>query len=317
MSKDSGLVMGVDGGGSQTTAWLANLAGRILGKGRATASNYQSVGETDAQNALLSAIQDAFKLARIPMQQLDSLCLGLAGYGRDFDRQLIKAWAEKTGLSEQVVVVNDADLLLWAATPHGWGLGLVCGTGSIAVGRTQDGKTARAGGWGYLIGDEGSGYAIGIAALRAVVQAADQRIPDTRLTAGVLKKFNVAKAEELVPLIYQVRLTRETIAQLSSVVFETAQGGDWQAVSILDRAVTELTKAALSVGSQLNWQTPVPCALGGGIFQHYPSFVHQVLEGIRQGGMQLDPIQVVDEPVAGAVKLAIHSMKSNIEENQP
>ncbi len=311
--KETGLVMGVDGGGSQTTAWLANLEGRILGIGRSTASNYQSVGGPEAQNALLAAIQQSFRDAGIPFKKVDSLCMGLAGFGRDFERRMIKEWAEKVSLACKVMVVNDADLILWAATPQGWGMGLVCGTGSIAVGRTQGGETARAGGWGYLIGDEGSGYAIGIAALRAAVQAADHRIPGTRLVHGVLSALGLEQVEELVPYLYQGNPTRETIARLSGVVFTMAQKGDQQARSILDIAAFELSKAALAVGSRLGWKSSVPCAIGGGIFCHHPDFVERVLDHIRGGGLTLDPVQLAENPVAGAVRLAIQSLGSDFE----
>jgi len=306
--------MGIDGGGSHTTAWVANAQGEILGKGRAGASNYQSVGEAAAQNAILQVIQRTFKRAGLPPQQLDSLCLGLAGFGRDDEKRSIRRWAESAGLSRQVLVVNDADLLLWAATPEGWGLGVACGTGSIAMGKTPGGRSARAGGWGYLIGDEGSGYAIGLAALRAAVQAADLRIPPTRLMADALEALGLVHVEQLVKFLYQDTPSREKIASLAEVVFAAAEQGDRQASLILEEAVAELGSAALAVCRQLEWRGPVPCALGGGVFIHHPELADRVTSRIQEGGVKLEPISVVPEPAAGAVRLALRNLVAKPEE---
>jgi N-acetylglucosamine kinase-like BadF-type ATPase len=292
------------------------MEGEILGKGQAGASNYQSVGEAAAKNALQIAIHDAFSQAGQPIQKIDCLCMGLAGYGRDFEKRFIKEWAKKTNFAHQVLVVNDADLLLWAGTPEGWGLALLCGTGSIAVGRTPQGITTRAGGWGYLIGDEGSGYALGIAALRAAVMSADGRNPPTQLQQGVLAALELTQVEELVAYIYQDNPSREEIARLAGVVFSAAEKGEHQANMILGSAATELVKTAQAVYSKLRWQGSIPCALGGGVFLHNPEFVQRVINVSDKSGLQIEPIEVVAEPVIGAVKLAIHSMKSEVHRNQ-
>jgi N-acetylmuramic acid 6-phosphate etherase len=305
------FVMGIDGGGSHTKAWLATTKGKILGKGQAGASNYQSVGEAAAKNALWHTIQDAFTQAGQPMRKLDCLVMGLAGFGRDSEQRLIIEWADEADLAHRVVVVNDADLLLWAGTPDRWGISLVCGTGSIAVGRTIDGIIARAGGWGYLIGDEGSGYALGLAALQAAVKSADGRILPTQLLEGILAFFELTQVEELVAYLYQNRPSREAIAQLAEVVFSAAEKGDQQANLILESAAIELALAVQAVNSTLGWQGPVPCALGGGVFLHNPAFVHRVLKSSKEGGLQLEPVQLVAEPAIGAVRLAIYTLKSN------
>jgi N-acetylglucosamine kinase-like BadF-type ATPase len=308
---DTSLVMGIDGGGSRTTAWLANPDREILGRGESGTSNYQSVGETTATGSILQAIQSAFAQAGLTTRKLDSLCLGLAGFGRDDDRRLIYNWVVAVGVAEKVTVVNDADLLLWAATPEGWGLGLVCGTGSIAIGRTMNGETARAGGWGYLIGDEGSGYALGLAALRAAVQAADRRIPATSLQAGILEALGLEQVAQLVATLYQNNPGREGIAQLSEVVFSSARQGDRQAALILRQAAADLAKAGLAVCQQLDWSSPIPCALGGGVFVHHPELGRSVTRRIGRGGFRLKPVQITSEPVCGAVRLALRMLGPN------
>jgi N-acetylglucosamine kinase-like BadF-type ATPase len=95
-------------------------------------------------------------------------CLGLAGFDRPEDKQLLSEWAETGHWAERLLLVNDGDLVVAAGTPEGWGVGVIAGTGSIAVARAPDGRKARAGGWGHLIGDEGSAYGTVLAALKKV-----------------------------------------------------------------------------------------------------------------------------------------------------
>ena len=108
---------------------------------------------------------------------VDVVCFGLAGFDRPDDRQLLAGWADQARWGNRLVMVNDGDLVVAAGTPAGWGVGVIAGTGSIAVGRAPDGRTARAGGWGHLIGDEGSAYGVVLDALRLVARRWDGREP--------------------------------------------------------------------------------------------------------------------------------------------
>ncbi|HET9221200.1 MAG TPA: BadF/BadG/BcrA/BcrD ATPase family protein, partial [Roseiflexaceae bacterium] len=153
------LLLGVDGGGSGTRALLADRSGAILGAGAAGPSNHQAIGLEAAAQAIQSAIDMAFRDARVERSRpVAAICLGLAGAGRPEDRLRFEAWATRQNIARRCAVASDAELVLTAGTPDGWGVALICGTGSIAWGRAPDGRSARAGGWGYLLGDEGSGY---------------------------------------------------------------------------------------------------------------------------------------------------------------
>src|SRR5205814_2143843 len=129
---------------------------------------------------------------------------------------------------------------------------LISGTGSIAYGRNRGGAAARAGGWGHLIGDEGSGYWIGCQALSAVVRAADGRGPETRLTDQVLRHFAVAHAAGLVQVVYNRETSRQSLAALGPAVQQAHDQGDAVATEILERAAEELVLAARSVASRLD-----------------------------------------------------------------
>jgi len=191
-NQNKAFLIGVDGGGSKTVALLSDSDGRLLGLGTGGPSNYHVTGMQAAGAALTQSVRAAFANAGLEPCSPRAICLGLSGVDRPADQAEIQAWLDAEMPGTQAVIVNDAELVLAAGTPAGWGVALICGTGSIAYGRTQEGRTARAGGWGYLLGDEGSGYAIGLAALRAVVRASDGRAPHTRLTHSILEYWSLA-----------------------------------------------------------------------------------------------------------------------------
>ncbi len=182
------LILGVNGGGSSTDAWLAvganGAEAAVIGRGAAGPSNAKAVGLASARAALEAAIRGAFDSAGLDPSPVASACLGLAGFDRPEDRAVLTGWADEARLARRLVLVNDGDLVVAAGTPEGWGVGVIAGTGSIAVGRTPDGRTARAGGWGHLIGDEGSAYLVVLEALRLVARRADGREPQPAAAGG-------------------------------------------------------------------------------------------------------------------------------------
>ena len=177
MMSDSPLVLGVDGGGTSTVALLALPKGEPIGRGVAGPSNAKAVGAAAARQALEAAIAAAFADAGLESRTVSVACLGLAGFDRPEDKQLLGEWAEAGKWAERLILGNDGDLVVAAGTADGWGVGVIAGTGSIAVARTPDGRKSRAGGWGHLIGDEGSAYGLVLAALRRLARRADAASP--------------------------------------------------------------------------------------------------------------------------------------------
>ncbi len=169
------LVIGIDGGGTSTAAWLADETGHILGKGEAGASNIKAVGLEPGLAALDASIASAFAQAKLPPREVDLACLGLAGFDRPEDIAILERWNRDRSAAYRLHVVNDGDLVIAAGTPEGWGIGLIAGTGSIAVGIGPNHRKTRAGGWGPLFGDEGSAYFVALAALRLTAHRADGR----------------------------------------------------------------------------------------------------------------------------------------------
>ena len=301
---ESDLVLGIDGGGSKTQALLADGSGRLIGRGVAGASNYQAIGVEAGCAAIEQAARAALAAAGIDEPSPAAVCLGLAGAGRPEDQALFRAWARAQWSRARVVVVNDAELVLAAGTPEGWGLALICGTGSIAFGRGPAGRFARAGGWGYLLGDEGSGYAIGLAALRAVARAADGRAPATALTGALLSHWALAAPQDLIRRVYREGTSPSDIAGLAARVDEIAAGGDTVAEGILRDAGRELALALLAVADRLALRGPVACALAGGLIVHSSALLREALAAAAEQGLLLDPVSRVEEPARGAIRIA-------------
>jgi N-acetylmuramic acid 6-phosphate etherase len=254
-------------------------------------------------------VELAFVAANRPRAKVAAACLGLAGAGRPEDQQMIREWAEKIGLAQRIEVTTDGDLLLAAGTPDGWGLALVAGTGSIAMGRSADGRSARAGGWGYLLGDEGSGYALTVAALRGVARAADGRSPSTSLMEIFLARLGLGQAQDLVRAIHQDGLDRATLAGLAPLVLSAGEAGDSLAQACVEEGAMQLGEMAATVASRLKFNgSPVPLALSGGLLLGSPVYQRRVLESLHLRGVAGEPITPVQEPAEGALRLARRQM---------
>ncbi len=300
----SALVLGIDGGGTRTRARLANWHGDTLGEGEAGASNPQGIGFAAAQANLLTAIQNAFDAAHLERTRVAAACLGLAGADRPDERHLLTEWAREQ-IAPRVEIINDGLTVLAAGTPENWGVALIAGTGSSAWGRAPDGRTTRAGGWGYLIGDEGSAYWLACQALHAATQAADGRGDATRLLRASLDFWNLREPSELVARVYRTGLTPADFARLAPVVMDAAHAGDPVAQKIVADAADALATLIVAVARKLQFDaaTEIPLALTGGLLLETASLRARVLESARARGYRFAPA-LVHAPVAGAVRLA-------------
>jgi N-acetylglucosamine kinase-like BadF-type ATPase len=183
---------------------------------------------------------------------------------------------------------------------------IVAGTGSIAYGRDRAGRAARAGGWGYVLGDEGGGFWIGRAALNAVVRQFDGRGPQTLLTEMVIAEMHLGSPVDLVHAVYAGGLHRYAIAGIAPVVQRAADEGDAVATDLISRAGMELSAAATSVITRLEMRgEQFPTLLAGGVFRGVPSLITQVTSRLGEAAPRSDVRQLDREPAAGAVTLAL------------
>jgi N-acetylglucosamine kinase-like BadF-type ATPase len=313
------LLLGVDGGGTSTVAWLADREGNLRGRGLAGPSNARVIGDEPARQALIASITSAFEDAGLDPCRVASCCLGLAGFDRPAEKALLERWNTEHGWAEHLVLVNDGDLLLAAGTPEGWGIGVVAGTGSIAVGRAPDGCTGRAGGWGPLFGDEGSAYWVALAALRAMARAADGRVhalsPTDPLPGRICELFDVTRSAELIGAIYTPGVDRARIARVATLVVAAAQERSELAATILSEAAEELALAVLAVARALGLlersaTAAYPLALAGGFLLASPPLCDALLARLRIAGAPPHRVTPVPDPVFGALTLARRALES-------
>src|SRR5262249_17217403 len=231
-----------------------------------------------------------------------AVCLGIAGVDREDEAQVVRAIMRRIGYKSRVLVVNDALIALVAGARDDPAIVLIAGTGSIAYGRNGSGEAARAGGWGHMIGDEGSGYWIGREALAAVMRGADGRGPETALTSEILGHFGVADVSRLPRIVYDREMPRMSVAALGPIVQAVASGGDAVAIRILERAAEELVLAARSVTARLEMRGDAfTFFLAGGVFRVVPWLAGELPRRLAEVAPR-SQVQLLEvEPAVGAV----------------
>jgi N-acetylglucosamine kinase-like BadF-type ATPase len=302
------LILGVDGGGSKTLALLAALdeAGKItiLGRGRGGASNLRLSGKEQSLTSLDQAVDAALGEAGVPGRRLDCSVLALAGSTSPDVQNDIKNWADKRKLSSRLEIVHDAMPVLAHGTPDGWGIALIVGTGSVAVGVDPSGNTVIKGGWGHWFGDKGSGFYLGYKALAAVAEASDEIGPETLLSELVLEKLGTEDPRSILKEVSAGGDTRRSVAALAPLVMEAAERRDKVARGIIRDAVAEAVKLVAAVAKAIAFDSPFPLALAGGVICNSQHFRDELL--IRLNDIKVRPAEVtlVNEPVMGCLKIA-------------
>jgi len=296
-------VLGIDVGGTKTICMLADDDERIVAEGREDGANLQGAGELALEKVLHSVMEKTLEgTGIIP----SAICLGIAGVDRAADEAVVRGIMSRIGYKARILVVNDALIALQAGIGGAAGIVIVSGTGSIAYGRNDHGEAARAGGWGYVLGDEGSGYWIGRLALRAVVRHADGRGRVTSLTPRLLEHFGVERASELIHRVYQDDWSPRSIAAVAKYVQHARDEGDVVAAGILNRAAEELMTAATAVMSRLDLaERPFTFVLAGGMFHALPWLCDQMQLLLPALARQSHVMRLNDQPALGAVRLAL------------
>jgi N-acetylglucosamine kinase len=303
-------VLGIDAGGTKTVCLLADARGHVLAEARAGGANLQAVGEFEVEKVLHGIMDHAIGDRAL---RPEAICLGIAGVDRPADAAVAEGIMRRIGFKSRTLVVNDALIALVAGTGDEPGVVIIAGTGSIAYGRDAQGRAARAGGWGYLLGDEGGGFWIGRAALSAVVREFDGRGPHTQLTGLVLREMELASPTELIHAIYDKGLHRRAITSIAAVVHQASADGDAVAANILDRAAGELTSAAASVIARLDMRGEVfRIILAGGIFTGIPSLVPDVTARLCEVAPRARVQRLTVEPAMGAVRLALAALEGAV-----
>ncbi|MEP0548707.1 MAG: BadF/BadG/BcrA/BcrD ATPase family protein [Rhodothermales bacterium] len=294
-------VIGIDGGGTRTTVALADAHGELL---RRTGPP----GLVDPRNPAASAdvlvalIREARAEAGVDGPAA-ALCAGLAGVGNAAEREVVRASLAAQDVARRVVVVGDGETALEGAFAGGAGILVIAGTGSIAYGRSEDGHVERCGGWGMIVGDEGSAYGTGRAALVAALRAHDGRDPDSRLLPAVLDELGLRSPDEIPP--WAGRAEKTEIAALAPLVARVAAEGDDRAEQLVATTAQELARLVAALVERLGPWTNAPTVVYfGGMFRT-PGFARRVDDAIAQavpGGVRRR--EAAEDAVGGALRMA-------------
>jgi N-acetylglucosamine kinase-like BadF-type ATPase len=310
MSDEPIYYLGVDGGASKTAALVTGEDGQTLGEGVAGPSNHLRVGIEIASRNIERAVNKALVAADVTSREIGWAYCGIAGADHPAHRQEVIDSLSIFFPRGNFTVDNDARIALTGAVGFGPGVVIIAGTGSVAFGRNETGGEARAGGWGPIIGDEGSGFGIARAALTAIVRAHDGRGKATRMTEMLLAQDNL-KPEDLPRFVYAPATHTDDIARYGKLAIDAAGSGDEVALAILDEAGAALGECVLAVARRLEMlATPFPVSYVGGAFHAGPLLLEPMRRMVTAAAPQVTITPPANTPVEGAAMMAMKASRA-------
>lgn len=292
-------ILGVDGGGTKTLAVCADIDCNIIGVGMSSGSNYHTVGLNNA----VDAIKQAIDKANINKYKIGIAYLGLAGAGREKDREILTNALSSLDIADRIIVNHDAFIALAGATVCKPGVIVIAGTGAMAFGINEYGHEGRSDGWGHILGDCGSAYYIAQKALISACKAYDNRGSKTALLPAIREYFNLDDFREIIYKVYGA--STYDIAKIAPLVSKVAESGDEIAIEILKDAGYELASSAIAVIKNLNLDDHILVAIAGSVFNAGKILMQSFGETL--GGYRSD-IEIISprfQPVIGALLLAL------------
>jgi N-acetylglucosamine kinase-like BadF-type ATPase len=307
------LVVGVDGGGTKTLGLLADTTGDILARCRGEGSNQNVIGIDNAARNLAELLSDLAKTAGRSPSEIGSAVLGLSGAGSEKDRQVlgeaIQVRLRAMGFPPvRTTIQSDGRVALEGAFNGGPGVVAVAGTGSVVNGKTSGGSAISVGGWGRVVGDEGSGYFIGLEAIKAVSRELDGRGEAGRLRDSLAGKYGLGTRERIIAAVYREKFDIPSIAPL---VVEAAESDDPVAIGILTRASRDLSLQIVSVIDRLGLEGGTGVVMIGGLIDHESVYSRMLQSEIRKSSPAVDFRAPLNGPAHGALLLALASLKGD------
>jgi N-acetylglucosamine kinase-like BadF-type ATPase len=296
-------VLGVDGGGTWTRSIIMDTEGNILGQGRSGPCNPLTIGLNQAYLNIIAASKEAQKLSA---EEVRYSVFGIAGVERSKTKeQLIQLLSKEYSFLE---IVSDTSSALSGAIGGTPGIAVIAGTGSNVYGLNEEGETARSGGWGWRIGDEGSGYTIGREGINAALKAHDLRGPKTTLTNKIIEKLNINEIEDIIDWVYAPDRQPKDIADLVPLVVESYRDGDTVASLILSEAGVELGMVTNSVIRKLNMKGGFKVACIGGVFMNGGAYNIAFEEVVRREAPHCELVSPRFSPTVGSALIALKKL---------
>jgi N-acetylglucosamine kinase-like BadF-type ATPase len=307
----------MDGGGTKTTAMIADIEGNHLAESESDSSNYKSVGVKSAKEninkAVISAIQ-SLSFRNKNKLTFKSACFGLSGNDSEEDIKIYKEiiFNESIGKylnRDKTIICNDTRIGLAAGSDGKNGIMIICGTGSNCFGINEDNKEAKVNGWDYILGDEGSGYEVGLKALRALMKAYDGRGENTLLSETILGDLNIKNIPELIRWAYSDSFFKYKIAAIAKTVCRTAEMEDGVSKEILREEANEAFISVETVAKKLNLTAKeFDLVFVGSVFKCEKYFKNVLIDKLKERFLKINLLSLTKKPVEGAVKLAIRNL---------
>jgi glucosamine kinase len=295
------IVIGVDCGGTRARAVVLDAEGRELARAERPGAVATAAAPEHAVSAVARVCREAAKAAGAALP-VDAVWAGVTGAGREASRSAVELELSRAGVAGRVHVGTDGQAAFHDIFGDGAGVLLIAGTGSIAFGRAEDGREGRVGGWGHHIGDEGSGYAIGLEALRRVARSLDGRDPETSLVRVVLGHLSFKTIDEVVT--WMGSASKSEVAALAPIVAFAADRGDITAREIQVQAVEELEGHVLAILENLGpWSTPPGVAFSGGLLGTGSPLRGPLARTLAR--QRITVLDTVADPAMGAGRLAL------------
>lgn len=312
VSNNGKYVIGIDGGATKTTAVLADLKKNILSEKTSGPANFLIIGTDKVAKTISDLILDLCNDAEINIQNIEAVCMGLTGAGREDDAKKIKDavldyWQKNySSQIKNLIVTSDARIALEGAFSGRPGIILIAGTGSIIFGKDRTGQLYRVGGFGRYIGDEGGGYSIGRLGLQAVAKSLDGRGPETKLFHILNEKFGITTAEDLINKVYKENLD---FAAIAPYVVQCAEEGDEPCREILRKEAEELVLHIKAIKDKIKVRTVYISFLGGLLSgeNYYSKLLRKIILQKVEG---VNVILPEHPPAYGAVLLAMDAIET-------
>jgi len=298
-------LVGIDGGGTKTDCAIADLSGKIIRQSSGKPSNFLVIGVEEAVENIFALIEENLFALEGDFSDVKQIVIGVAGAGRDEDAMILekgfKDYAEQEGIHfKGVKVLSDAHIALEGAFPDSAGCILIAGTGSILFGKDETGNIHRVGGFGRLIGDEGSGYSIGRKALNAVSKASDGRGEETLISELLNEKMNSGYSSSIINKVYKEKLD---VASVARIVIKAAVEGDPIAEDILDEEADELVLHIRSLTSKIQTDK-INVAFSGSLLDNNNYYSELLNRKIKSTLQNVKVVKPAFTPLGGAILFA-------------
>lgn len=303
-------VVGIDGGGTKTLACVADLNGNKVSEYVSGPCNIKSNKIAIVDSTILQLLNCCAEGAGIQISEFKCITMGSAGAGRENDRTILENIIRHVGYNGKLIVIDDFQTALRGAVNERYGIILISGTGSVCFGVNPAGRSRRVGGWGHIIGDEGSGYYIGKEILSSVMRSFDCREPNTILTQKVFEYLGIMNHQQLIEFVYSEKTGKKQIAGIAKLLDEAFEKKDKAAEQITEAAAQHLFDQIKIIVKNLNLEnTAVKIAFGGSIISNDTPVRRKLCNMVESEYPQINIVNPSSNAAWGAVLIALDAIK--------